>query len=107
MSPVISADVPDELAERVDEEREGKGDEQESRSQAVKRLLRAGLEHQEQPDGFHITKPGAAALVGAALWFAAFGDVHVSQSLGLLGGVGAVLIAAYTVAKDRTPLFST
>lgn len=40
MSKVISADVSDELAERVEEERE----EGESRSAAVRRLVRAGIE---------------------------------------------------------------
>ena len=40
MSRVISTDVPDDLAERIEEAREGK----ESRSACVRRLIRAGLD---------------------------------------------------------------
>lgn len=43
MSKVISADVPNDLADRVEEEQE----DGESRSAAVRRLVRAGLEQKE------------------------------------------------------------
>jgi len=51
MSPVIGADVSDDLKERVDDARE----EGENRSAAVRRLLRDGLEAQE--DGGHGPRP--------------------------------------------------
>jgi len=104
MSPVISAGVSDELAERIEDEREGTGEERESRSQAVKRLLRAGLEYQEQPDGFIVTKPDAVMIAGAALFLAAFGEVTVSGPFGIAGGLLAVGAVSYSLLKSRTEL---
>jgi len=50
MSPVISTQVSEDLAERIDECREGEPpDYDESRSAAIERLLRDGLEKAEGP----------------------------------------------------------
>lgn len=50
MSPVISTQVSDELADRIDEYREGEPpDYDESRSSAMERLLREGLDATEGP----------------------------------------------------------
>lgn len=47
---MISAQVPEDLADRIDEYREGEPpDYDESRSPAIRRLLREGLEHVEGP----------------------------------------------------------
>lgn len=50
MSPVISTQVSEDLADRIDEYREGEPpDYDESRSAAMERLLREGLETAEGP----------------------------------------------------------
>lgn len=50
MSPVISTQVSEDLADRIDEYREGEPpDYDESRSSAMERLLREGLEAAEGP----------------------------------------------------------
>ena len=104
MSPVICTDVSDELAEQVEDEREGTGDERESRSQAMKRLIREGLEYQEQPDGFIVTKSGAVIVAGIAAFLASFGEVTLSEPVGIAGGVLAAGAASYSLLKLKTDL---
>lgn len=104
MSPVICTDVSDELAERVEDEREGTGDERESRSQAMKRLIREGLEYQEQPDGFVVTKTGAVMVAGIAAFLASFGEVTLTEPVGIAGGVLAVGAVLFGVLNRYTDL---
>jgi hypothetical protein len=82
MSKVISAEVPDELADQVDATREGEPpDYDESRSQAVKSLIRDGLKYRE-PGG----SVGPWYVVGLLGWlFVAGAFVEVGTTLGLVG----------------------
>lgn len=68
MSPVISADVPEDMSDRIDEEQE----EGESRSAVVRRLLRVGIDVSQSPAGVLVPWPAAVAFVGwllvAATW---------------------------------------
>jgi hypothetical protein len=50
MSRTISAKVNDELLERIEEAREGEPPDQETRSAAMTRLIRDGLDAQEEED---------------------------------------------------------
>ena len=85
MSKVISADVPNDLADRVEDEQE----DGESRSAAVRRLVRAGLDSKEEtadsvPLPLYIAWLGT--LAGAA------GLLDASPTIGV-GGV-VVFVAA-------------
>jgi hypothetical protein len=98
MSPVISADVTEELRDRVDEFREGEGDDRESRSSTVKRLVRAGIEAKEGPGGILVTYPALVTFVG---WFLVAGAfVEVSDTIGFLG-FGIILLGfAYSAVRE-------
>ena len=91
MSPVISSDVPEELAERVDEESEA----DESRSATVRRLIRTGLSHQDQ-NGIHLTYPAAIGLIGWAFVIAAFMDT--TPTAGYAGIVILTITILYEIA---------
>ncbi|MCU4744804.1 hypothetical protein OB960_25945, partial [Halobacteria archaeon AArc-xg1-1] len=57
----LSAKVPKDLLQEI----ENYQNEYElNRSQAVRRLVEDGLEHEEQPNGIVVTKPAAVALIG-------------------------------------------
>ena len=82
MSKVISAEVSDEMAEQIDAERDGDPpDYDESRSAAVKRLLRTALE--DDRTGETVGPPFIVLLIGATFTAAAFADV--GSTLGYLG----------------------
>jgi hypothetical protein len=90
MSPTVGADVSEDLRERIDEYRE----DNESRSAAVRRLLRAGLDA-EEADQLH---PASLALVLlATLIFGASPQVTISFNV---AGVPmyAVALLLFTVA---------
>jgi hypothetical protein len=89
MSKVISAEVSDELAERVDATRDGEPpDYDESRSQAVKSLIRDGLKYREP--GGSVEPWYVAALLG---WlFVAGAFMEVGTTLGL-AGAGLVILS--------------
>lgn len=70
MGEIISADVPDELAERIDEAQ----DEGESRSATVRRLVRDGLETQESQDN-ETFQPQLINMIHTFLILATFGLV--------------------------------
>lgn len=93
MSPVISADVPDELKERIEDTREQKGDGQESRSKVVNRLLRAGLEVQDLPPGIYMPTTYLAAASGLLMAAIAFDWLTVTLT-DTAGYVGLFVFAA-------------
>lgn len=85
MTKVISVQVSDDVAERVEQLREGEGYEKESRSQALKRVVRAGLDEQDRS----IIDVHPLVAVSAAGWLlvgSAFGEASA-----LAGAVGAVI----------------
>ena len=96
MSPVISTDVSEDLADRVEEHQE----EGESRSAAIRRLLRAGIEA-EEADRF----PAAEfALVTSGIVVAALG---AGGSLGIVWvGIGLLLAGiGAAVGRMASPQF--
>ena len=99
MSPVISANVSDDVAERIEEQREGKGDEKESRSAAVDRLIRTGLERQEGEGGVYVTHGAAIIFFGWLLAAGAFLDVEPRVGTLGLAVIGAGIV--YSVADRR------
>lgn len=92
MSKVISADVPDDLAERIEEAQE----EGESRSAAVRRLLRTGLDAENSQH-----TPAIAwwfLTVGGFLFTAAYIDASPAA---LVGGAGVVLfVAGFALSRE-------
>jgi hypothetical protein len=94
MSPVISADVPDDLAEQVEEEQ---GDD-ESRSAAVRRLVRSGLDA-EQARGVTVDYPTLASFGGWFFVAAAFADTKPVFGYAGLAVVGLSL--AYSLVQRR------
>lgn len=94
MSRVISAAVSEELAERVDAAREGDGDDQESRSATVERLIRQGLDA-EEPD------PTALSLPNVLLWGGSvFAAAQYVDATGGLGPAGIVMMALGVLLYD-------
>lgn len=92
MSTVISAAVNDELAERIDAEREGEGDDRESRSSAVKRLLRAGLDANDAENPEYRVPPHLyAVFMGSVLFLAPITDSSTISG-GAMMGLGALLV---------------
>lgn len=93
MSKVISADVPDDLAERVEESRE----EGESRSAAVRRLVRTGLD----ADNSNAAVPTIILTTfGAVTLGIAIDPVAPPEFLVAVAGV-AFAIAAFLSRTDR------
>ena len=88
MSKVISADVPDDLADRVEDEQE----EGESRSAAVRRLVRAGLESKEET-GVSVPLPLYIAWIGTMV--GAAGLLDASPTMGVAGVVIFTVSMAY------------
>lgn len=97
MSPVISADVSEDVRDQVDGARE----EGESRSAAVRRLLRAGLDA-ENSDQLHPISLALAFL--ATVIF--FGSPEVTVSLDLAGvptyAVGLLLFGLAALLNRKT-----
>ena len=95
MSKVISAEVSDEVAEQINEFRDGEPpDYDESRSAAVKRLIRRGLRH-EEGSGNGAGALFIAQLLGWVMFAGAFFDAQA-----IVGYVGALLVLA-TVLEQR------
>ena len=85
MSPTIGADVPESLKDEVDEYR----DEDESRSAAVRRLIRRGLDADRSP----LTTPlvGIAGVVfGTAIEPVAPPELFVGLGIAVLALAGGV-----------------
>jgi len=87
MSKVISAEVPDELADEIDAARTGEPpDYDESRSAAVKRLIRTGLDAEDN----------SALYVGILLGWVMFAGAFVEIDA-ILGYLGAALVLLLTL----------
>lgn len=93
MSNVISADVPDDLKDDVEAARE----EGESRSAAVRRLIRTGLREQSNT-GFPLPVPLYFAWLGTIA--AAAGLLEASPTVGM-GGVAIFAASMIYYAADR------
>lgn len=91
MSKVISAEVSDEMVERINAEREGEPpDYDESRSAVVKRLLRESVED----TGESVGPVFILLLIGAIFTAGAFADVPTP--IGYLGMALVILSATET-----------
>lgn len=87
MEPVsskVTEEVRDELDDYADEHHDG------NRSDAIKHLLRVGLEKEQTPD--HITLPTGLAIAGLFLFLGAYAEVSIEPVAGNVGGL-LVLIA--------------
>lgn len=96
----VAAKLPPDLAEQVEQYREDHGL---NKSQAFRRLVEDGLEHEEQPQGIVVTKPAAIALIG---WFLIAVDwitVAPGQPVGWVGV--ALLLAAVVYGVLRNPVY--
>ena len=94
----LSTKVPNDLSEEIEQYRE---EYDLNRSQAIRRLLEDGLEHEEQPQGIVITKPAAVALIG---WFLIAVDwitVAPNQPVGWLGVALLVTAGVYAGIQGR------
>ena len=99
MSTVISSAVSEELAERIDAEREGEDDDQESRSKVVERLIRKGLEAEDADDQAEDADDHNApvplylhvAYVGSVLFFAPLLEPSAISGTAMMG-LGALLM---------------
>lgn len=82
MSRVISADVPEKVAEQIEEYQE----DDESRSSAIRRLVRAGLDAETGQND----QPALVLIwLGSLFFVAAFADT--TPSIGTLGAVTMVI----------------
>lgn len=99
MSRVISTDVPDDLAERIEEARE----EEESRSACVRRLIRDGLDADERS----LSKlPTRRAMMAAGIILILI-STSPPEPLDLAIGVGAMVVASIGVLLELTHLFQS
>ena len=87
MSRVISTDVPKDLAERIEEAREGG----ESRSACVRRLIRAGLEAEADDQSPLIV---SLLLIVGSLSLGIAIEPVASPGLFVAAAIGALLLAA-------------
>lgn len=93
MSPVISSDVSEDMAEEIEDIRE----EGESRSAAVKRLLRKGMKAEKSGDGVYVTYPSIIFVIGLYGFTAAFAD-----AVPLVGYLGfALIVIAFTTSLAK------
>jgi hypothetical protein len=99
MSRVISADVPDELFEEVEDRRP----DDESRSSAVRRYIRAGLDAEER-ERHGVYLPHRALLVWAGATLAVTYYADVTQLVGQIGlflaAVGILLSVREVQIRD-------
>lgn len=96
MSNIISADVSDDLKDRVEDAREQKGDEKESRSATVKRLIRRGLEAEEP--GF--SQPFTIYMAWLGTLAAAAGLLDATEIVGIGGAVLFTMAMMYHVWQN-------
>jgi len=96
MSQIISTDVPNDLKDRIEDEQE----DGESRSAAVRRLIRAGLDSKKET-GDSVPLPLYIAWLGSIL--AAAGLLESTASMGM-GGVGLFIGGlGYYIYQQRNP----
>jgi hypothetical protein len=95
MTRTISAKLPEDLIEEIEEYQE----DDESRSAAVRRLVRAGLEAEDEPDGIVMTYPVFASFLG---WFAVVGGGMEANPQVMYAGLAVVVIGGlWAVAESR------
>lgn len=95
MSRTISAKVSDELLERIDQAREGEPPDRESRSAAIKRLIRTGLEAEDR-DPHTVTLPIVIMWLGTIAMAAQYVD-----TAGLLGPIGgAAFVLGFILTRE-------
>lgn len=85
MSKVISADVSDDLAERIEAEQE----DGESRSATVRRLVRRGLDHDRHPFVVPVMMIGSLS-IGIAVDPVAAPELFVALGLAIFLLAGAI-----------------
>lgn len=95
MSHVIGAQVTEDLLAEIDEFRE----EGESRSEALRRLVRDGLEEERQPYGF--SGPYALLLFGVAILSARYVEIE-SAGAGWLGAAAVIIALALSTDEVRS-----
>jgi len=84
VSSKVTGEVKDEIDDYADEHHDG------NRSDAIKHLLKVGLEEEQTPD--HITLPTGLAIAGLFLFLGAYAEVSIEPVGGNLGAL-MVLIA--------------
>jgi hypothetical protein len=90
----LSAKVEQPLADRVEEYAEEHGL---KRSPAIRDLLTAGLDAEDRPEGFYVTRPALISMFGWPFIAAAFADADpILGYLGLALVAGAILDTALT-----------
>lgn len=97
MSRVISTDVPNDLAERIEEAREG----DESRSACVRRLIRDGLDSEQ---GGLSNLPTRRAMMAAGIILILI-STSPPEPLDLVIGVGAMVLASIGVLLELAHLY--
>ena len=99
----VAAKLPPDLIEQIEDYREEHGL---NRSQAIRRLVEDGLDHEEQPQGIVVTKPAALSLIG---WFLITMDwitVAPGQPVGWIGVALIVATFAYSFLQNRLSQFT-
>lgn len=97
---MISADVDEELKEDIDNHRQGEEPDRESRSQAVKRLLKAGMRAEESREGILITYPTFLSLLAWPFVLAGLGNVTRSVGYISLAVILTAILYEYAKAQD-------
>lgn len=93
MTQTISAKLPKDLVDRIEEVQE----EGESRSAAVRRLIRAGLD--QRHSGIYLSRPAAIFMIG---WYCVIGAfVEVKAVMGYFGLFLFVAAIAAEIAERR------
>ena len=98
MSRVISTDVPNDLAERIEEAREG----DESRSACVRRLIRAGLDAKQ---GGISELPTRRAIMAAGI-ILIFIATSPPEPLDLAIGAGALILLPIGIVLELAHLYA-
>lgn len=90
----VSAKVPDDVQEKIEDYREGRGL---TRSHAIRRLINAGYEAEQRGDGIHLNYPAAVMLLGWWLVSIAFVEAQTDAigPLGIALIVGPILWELY------------
>lgn len=99
MSRVISTDVPDDLADRIEEAREG----EESRSACVRRLIRDGLDAEQ--GGFR-ELPTRRAMMAAGVILILI-STSPPEPLDIAIGAGAMVVASIGVLLELAHLYQS
>lgn len=95
MTRTISAKLPEDLIEEIEEYQE----DDESRSAAVRRLVRAGLDAEDEPEGIAMSYPVFAGFLG---WFAVFAGGVEASPVVMYAGLAVVAISGvWALIQDQ------